>query len=34
VCDEATARTVTQRWNEYVPARKVEMGDSEKANLD
>jgi len=34
VCDEATARTVTERWNEYFPGRKVEMGDSQKANLD
>jgi len=34
VCDEATARRVTERWNEYFPGRKVEMGDSEKANLD
>jgi len=34
VCDEATARTVTERWNEYFPGRQVEMGDSEKANLD
>jgi len=34
VCDEATARKVTERWNEYFPGRKVEMGDSEKANLD
>ena len=34
VCDEATARTVTGRWNEYFPNRKVEMGDSTRANLD
>jgi hypothetical protein len=34
VCDEATARTVTERWNEYFPNRKVEMGDSTRANLD
>src|SRR5204863_1603644 len=34
VADEATARTVTRRWNEYFPGRKVEMGDSTKANLD
>jgi UbiD family decarboxylase len=34
VCDEATARTVTERWNEYFPNRKIEMGDSDKANLD
>jgi len=34
VCDEATARTVTERWKEYFPSRKVEMGDSNKASLD
>ena len=34
VCDEATARTVTGRWHEYFPNRKVEMGDSTRANLD
>jgi 4-hydroxybenzoate decarboxylase subunit C len=34
VCDEATARTVTERWNEYFPGRKVDMGDSNRANLD
>ena len=34
VCDEATSRTVTERWNEYFPGRKVEMGDSDKADLD
>ena len=34
VCDEATARKVTERWNEYFPSRKVDMGDSDKASLD
>jgi len=34
VADEATAHTVTQRWKEYFPDRKVEMGDSIRANLD
>jgi hypothetical protein len=33
VADEQTARTVTERWNEYFPSRKVEMGDSASANL-
>ena len=33
-CDEATAQTVTRRWKEYFPSAKVEMGDSEKADLD
>jgi len=34
VCDEATARLVTERWTEYFPSGKVEMGDSNRANLD
>jgi UbiD family decarboxylase len=34
VADEQTARTVTERWNEYFPNRRVEMGDSTRANLD
>ena len=34
MADEATARTVTQRWKEYFPDRNVEMGDSIKASLD
>jgi 4-hydroxybenzoate decarboxylase subunit C len=33
-CDEETARTVTRRWKEYFPSANVEMGDSEKADLD
>ena len=34
VADEHTARTVTERWHEYFPNRRVEMGDSTRANLD
>src|SRR5439155_501995 len=34
VCDDVTARKVTERWNEYFPSRKVEMGDSNRASLD
>ena len=33
-CDPATAATVTGRWREYFPAGGIEMGDSDKANLD
>jgi UbiD family decarboxylase len=33
-CDERTSETVTRRWNEYFPARRVEMGDSGAADLD
>jgi len=33
-CDERTAELVTRRWNEYFPARRVEMGDSARADLD
>jgi 3-polyprenyl-4-hydroxybenzoate decarboxylase len=33
-CDTRTAETVTRRWNEYFPARRVEMGDSDRADLD
>ncbi len=32
-CDEATARTVTERWRDYFP-QEVEMGDSAAAHLD
>lgn len=28
-CDEATARTVDERWKTYFPAGKVEMGDGD-----
>jgi len=31
---EDIAVRVTQRWSEYFPAGRVEMGDSEKAHLD
>jgi UbiD family decarboxylase len=33
-CDEATAATVTSRWQEYFPSARVEMGDSQRAHLD
>lgn len=33
-CDEDTARRVTKRWQEYFPAGRVEMGDSDRAHLD
>lgn len=33
-CDEATAKTVQSRWQEYFPGGKVEMGDSDRAHLD
>jgi UbiD family decarboxylase len=33
-CDPDTARRVERRWREYFPARRVEMGDSERAHLD
>jgi len=33
-CDEATARKVETRWKEYFPQASVEMGDSDRANLD
>jgi hypothetical protein len=33
-CDAVTAATVSRRWREYFPSRRVEMGDSEKAHLD
>jgi len=32
-CDEATAKTVSERWKEYFPSG-VEMGDSDQAHLD
>lgn len=32
-CDPETAKTVTQRWNEYFP-EGMEMGDSDEAHLD
>jgi 3-polyprenyl-4-hydroxybenzoate decarboxylase len=33
-CRDDVAAKVTARWNEYFPARNVEMGDSERAHLD
>ena len=33
-CDDTTAARVTQRWREYFPGRKVEMGDSSRGHLD
>mgnify|MGYP003335147352 CR=1 FL=1 len=33
-CREDVASTVTRRWAEYFPSRKVEMGDSDRAHLD
>jgi hypothetical protein len=33
-CREDIAATVTARWREYFPGGGVEMGDSERGNLD
>ena len=33
-CDQETADLVEKRWNEYFPARMVEMGESDSAHLD
>jgi 3-polyprenyl-4-hydroxybenzoate decarboxylase len=33
-CREDIARRVSDRWNEYFPARNVPMGDSERGHLD
>jgi len=33
-CDEETGARVTERWREYFPDRRVEMGDSGRAHLD
>ncbi|MCA9570813.1 MAG: hypothetical protein KC656_23390, partial [Myxococcales bacterium] len=33
-CDPDTARTVSDRWNEYFPAKGVVMGDSDAGHLD
>ncbi|ODS57759.1 MAG: 4-hydroxybenzoate decarboxylase [Acidobacteria bacterium SCN 69-37] len=33
-CRDEVARRVTDRWHEYFPSRRVEMGDSEKGHLD
>ena len=32
--DDETAKRVTDRWKEYFPKARVEMGDSEKGHLD
>ncbi|MEO5762320.1 MAG: UbiD family decarboxylase [Vicinamibacteria bacterium] len=32
--DEVTAKKVSDRWKDYFPSGKVEMGDSEKGHLD
>ncbi len=32
-CSDEIARRVTDRWHEYFPSRKVEMGDSERGHL-
>jgi UbiD family decarboxylase len=33
-CRDDIARKVSERWSEYFPSRRVEMGDSERAHLD
>jgi 4-hydroxybenzoate decarboxylase subunit C len=33
-CREDVAATVSHRWREYFPSRRVEMGDSERGHLD
>jgi 3-polyprenyl-4-hydroxybenzoate decarboxylase len=33
-CRDDVARKVTERWREYFPSGRVEMGDSEKGHLD
>jgi len=33
-CDDATRRTVDQRWPQYFPEGTVEMGDSDAGHLD
>ena len=33
-CDPDTARRVDERWKQYFPAGKVEMGDSDAGHLD
>jgi hypothetical protein len=32
-CSDEIGRRVTDRWHEYFPSRKVEMGDSERGHL-
>jgi hypothetical protein len=33
-CDPDTASLVGRRWKEYVPHRRIEMGDSHRGHLD
>jgi 3-polyprenyl-4-hydroxybenzoate decarboxylase len=33
-CRDDVARTVSERWREYFPDQRVEMGDAERAHLD
>ena len=33
-CDPDTAKLVSDRWNEYFPNGKIEMGDSDRGHLD
>jgi hypothetical protein len=33
-CRDDIAAKVSQRWADYFPSRRVEMGDSERAHLD
>jgi 3-polyprenyl-4-hydroxybenzoate decarboxylase len=33
-CEESVAKTVTERWKEYFPGKRIEMGDSASAHLD
>jgi hypothetical protein len=33
-CRDDIAARVTQRWAEYFPSGRVQMGDSERAHLD
>jgi hypothetical protein len=33
-CRDDIARTVTERWKEYFPSGRVEMGDAERGHLD
>jgi hypothetical protein len=32
-CRDDIARQVTERWHEYFPSRKIEMGDAERGHL-
>ena len=33
-CRDDIARRVSERWREYFPSRKIDMGDSERGHLD